>query len=121
MKASKYVRILPGDKRLKQLIAQFGDIWTVIKEKERASCLQGAGVYVQSLNHVHKRWVEERFVIQLSPKNLWNLFGIPIDEDECIEEPFLHFDVETDLYEIWRWFEEEFDLFVAVDLMGLED
>lgn len=120
MRESKYVRILPGDKRLKQLIAQFGDIWTVIKEKERASCLQGPGVYVESLNKIHKRWVEKRFSVVMSPQDLWDLLGdIPIDEDECIEESFLSFEIGTDREDIWHWFEGKFDLSVAVDLMGL--
>ncbi len=54
-------------------------------------------------------------------KVLWEAFGnIPIDEDDYIEEPFLHFDVGTDRFDIWLWFEGYFDLSVMHDLMGME-
>lgn len=39
---------------------------------------------------------------------LWEKLGdIPIDGDDCIEEPFEHFPVGTSRYEIWHWFEEQ--------------
>lgn len=42
---------------------------------------------------------------------LWIEFGdIPINEREEIEEPFLHFPEGTDRFEIWHWFEEEYDV-----------
>lgn len=51
-------------------------------------------------------------------KKLWEELGdIPIDENENIELPFLHFSVGTYRYEIWHWFEEHFDLSVVEDLM----
>lgn len=41
-------------------------------------------------------------------KNLWNDFGdIPIDDEEKIEIPFIHFPIGTDRYDIWHWFDEE--------------
>ena len=49
---------------------------------------------------------------------LWNQLGdIPIDGNECIENVFLHFPVGTGRFEIWHWFEEEFNLSIAKDLM----
>ena len=36
------------------------------------------------------------------------LGGIPIDRDECIEEPFEHFPVGTFREDIWQWFENNF-------------
>jgi hypothetical protein len=54
-------------------------------------------------------------------RSLWNELGnIPIDEDENIEEDFLHFEMGTHREEIWHWFEEEFDISVAKDLMYLQ-
>jgi hypothetical protein len=51
-------------------------------------------------------------------RKLWNILGnIPIDENDEIEEPFLHFEIGTDKFEIWHWFEEKFDLSVAKDLI----
>jgi len=53
-------------------------------------------------------------------KFLWEKLGdIPTNEDDEIEERFLHFDKGTDKFEIWHWFEENFDLSVAKDLMNL--
>jgi len=50
---------------------------------------------------------------------LWSQLGdIPINDDEEIEEPFHIFETGTDIYTIWHWFEDTFDLSVAVDLMG---
>ena len=40
-------------------------------------------------------------------------------ETECIEEEWNGFPTGTHREEIWHWFEEEFDLSVAEDLMGL--
>lgn len=53
-------------------------------------------------------------------KRLWEILGdVPCDEenDSEIEEPFQHFPIGTDKMEIWHWFEEEFNLSVAEDLM----
>lgn len=55
-----------------------------------------------------------------SAKMLWDeLKDIPTNDNMEIEEKFLHFPIGTDCHEIWHWFEEEFDLSVAKDLMGL--
>ena len=52
---------------------------------------------------------------------LWAKLGdIPVDEDDNILEPFLDFEIGTDKFEIWHWFEDSFDLSVAKDLMGLD-
>lgn len=51
---------------------------------------------------------------------LWDELGdIPCSEqdDQEIDEPFLHFEKGTDKYDIWNWFEEFFNLSVAEDLM----
>jgi len=56
-------------------------------------------------------------------ENLWDVLGnIPVNEDDELEEDFdtntgLVFEVGTDKFEVWHWFEEYFDLSVADDLM----
>lgn len=41
-----------------------------------------------------------------SLKVAWEFFGdIPMDANECMEEPFLHFPAGTHREEIWRWFD----------------
>lgn len=54
-------------------------------------------------------------------KELWEELGdIPVNDQEEIDEPFLDFEIGTDIYEIWHWFEETFNVSVAKDLMNLE-
>lgn len=52
-------------------------------------------------------------------RRLWAMLGdIPVNDDGALEEPFLAFPVGTDREDIWSWFEEVFNISVAVDLMG---
>ena len=55
---------------------------------------------------------------------LWQDFGdVPVagsGEGQRIASGWLHFKAATPIYDIWYWFEKEFDLSVAVDLMNLE-
>jgi hypothetical protein len=54
-------------------------------------------------------------------RKLWEMLGdVPTNEDDEIDGPFLHFEIGTDKFEIWHWFEEKFDLSVAKDLMFLD-
>jgi hypothetical protein len=53
-------------------------------------------------------------------KKLWaELADIPINEDEEIDVDWHIFTKGTEREEIWHWFENEFDLSVATDLMGM--
>lgn len=54
-------------------------------------------------------------------KELWVQFGeIPTNpETECIEEEWHGFSAGTFREDIWHWFEENFNVSVAEDLMGL--
>ncbi len=55
-------------------------------------------------------------------KRLWAELGdIPINEDEEIDIDWHIFSKGTDRQEIWHWFENEFDLSVADDLMGMKN
>ncbi|WP_342632743.1 hypothetical protein [Marinobacter alkaliphilus] len=53
--------------------------------------------------------------------SLWHELGdIPVDRDDQIDAPFLHFDKGEDKESVWHWFESEFGLSVAEDLMGMQ-
>lgn len=53
-------------------------------------------------------------------KKLWaELRDIPVNKDEEIDVDWHNFTKGTEREEIWHWFEEEYDLSVAKDLMGL--
>lgn len=54
-------------------------------------------------------------------KELWAAFGdVPMDpQTECIEEEWNHFPAGTFREDIWHWFEREFGVSVAEDLMGV--
>lgn len=54
-------------------------------------------------------------------KSVWaGLGNIPINEDDEIDEPFLHFEKGTDLQDIWHYIEETYDCSVACDLMRFD-
>ena len=41
-------------------------------------------------------------------QELWNKLGnIPINENDEIEEQFLHFAIGTDKLDIWHWFDDQ--------------
>ena len=51
-------------------------------------------------------------------EQLWNEFAdVPIDNDECIDKDFHHWEKGTDRYEIWHWFDERCPNSLAKDLM----
>jgi len=59
--------------------------------------------------------------MKIESKQLWKELGnIPTNENDEIEERFLHFDIGTNREEIWHWFEEEFNLSVAEDLITVQ-
>jgi len=44
-------------------------------------------------------------------KILWESLGdISVDENEEIEQPFLDFEIGTNKYYIWKWFDEQYPL-----------
>ena len=52
---------------------------------------------------------------------VWSMLGdTPTNDEEEIDEDFLCFQKGVDIYEIWHWVEETFNVSVAKDLMGLE-
>ena len=54
-------------------------------------------------------------------QELWAQLGdVPIDDDERIDESFLHFPKGTHREDIWHWFEDTFEVSVAY-LMGVAD
>lgn len=54
-------------------------------------------------------------------KCLWAKLGnTPVNDDNETEEAFLHFESGTDCHDIWHWFESEFNVSVATDLMNLQ-
>lgn len=81
--------------------------------------LIGAYRHIISIRHtIHgaSMWkiADARQVAQL----LWKDLGdVPVNEDECLDEQWCHFERGTNYHDVWHWFEEEFDLSVAEDLM----
>lgn len=53
---------------------------------------------------------------------LWAQLGnIPVNEDGCLEEPFLEFGIGTDREDVWAWFEEQRPDIKVANLMGIAD
>jgi hypothetical protein len=66
-----------------------------------------------------KRWAIENPLE--CAKCLWSALGnTPVNDDNETEEGFLHFESGTDCHDIWHWFEDEFNVSVATDLMNLK-
>ncbi len=53
-------------------------------------------------------------------RKYWDRLGdVPVNEEEAIDEAFDGFEKGTDIYSIWHYVEENFNVSVAKDLMGL--
>lgn len=54
----------------------------------------------------------------IEAQKLWYDLGtIPVNENEEIDEVFLHFQIGTSIYLIWHWFEDTYNISVHDDLM----
>ncbi len=77
----------------------------------------------EDLEIIKSRGLEESYINwkQIYVKDLWEDFGeVPMNpETEEIEEEWHEFPIGTHREEIWHWFEEQFNVSVAEDLMGL--
>jgi len=67
----KFVILEPNNKRLKQLIKEFGHCWKVINASESPHCFNGnPAMFIESLTtngngQTHSRWVELKDVTTL--------------------------------------------------------
>lgn len=53
-------------------------------------------------------------------ERLWTILSdTPVNDVNKIEATFLNFETGTDCLDIWHWFEAEFNISVATDLMHL--
>lgn len=51
-------KILPNNKRLKQLVKEHGEVWNQLTGIEFPHCFNGEpAVLIESLDRSHKRWV----------------------------------------------------------------
>lgn len=51
--------------------------------------------------------------------SLWDVFGIiPINDDEELEVPFLHFSPGTHREDVWRWFESQNPAFLVGEVLA---
>lgn len=75
------------------------------------------------LEAIKSRGLEESFINwkQTYVEDLWiDLGDVPINQEtEEIEKPWRHFCPGTHREEIWHWFEEQFNISVAEELMRL--
>lgn len=54
-----YCELIPTNKRLKQLVKEYGKTWKAISPICNPICFDGRkGIKIQSLNKNHERWVE---------------------------------------------------------------
>lgn len=83
----------------------------------------GYSITNEDLEIIKSRGLEESYINwkQVYVKDLWEEFGeVPMNpETEEIEEVWKYFLPGTHREEIWHWFEEQFNVSVAEDLMKL--
>lgn len=60
------LRITPGEKRIKQLIREFGNIWRFKRYSPNVQSLRSGGYFIESLDGNHQRWIEEKYVEKLT-------------------------------------------------------
>lgn len=51
------VILKPTTKRLKQLIKQHGECWSLLEKRSQVACFEGPGLFVESADKTHTRWV----------------------------------------------------------------
>ncbi len=56
------IKLLPINKRLKQLIKEFGEVWNIIEHRESVQCFNNEGYLVESLSSEHRRWCRKEEV-----------------------------------------------------------
>jgi len=63
------VKIKPNTNRLRQLVRDHGDIWTIISGPHNMVCFNGQpGFNVDSLDETHNRNIPADIVIEINPK-----------------------------------------------------
>jgi len=82
-----------------------------------------SGVNVHSLlsrveSHFNEESDEADGKLERAEEYWYQLADLPFDESERLEQDFEGFEVGTSKYDIWAWIEQEFDVSIAVDLMG---
>jgi hypothetical protein len=89
----------------------FADIWST--EFDAVAWI----VFVQD-NHVNgNNWALEK-PLEFA-QILWSeLADVPINDDEEIDQDYLHFNSGTPCVDIWHWFENRFNLSIGKDLNG---
>lgn len=71
-------------------------------------------------NHVNGKYWKLDNPIEYA-KVLWEeLSNIAVNDNDEIDDEYLHFEKGTHREDIWHWFEERFELSVATDLMNLQ-
>lgn len=99
-----------------QEIAQITNELQLLKDNGCDSTLQALENIAMD-NEKMEFWKEMQIA-----KRLWNDLGkVPVDDKDCIDEDWHIFKKGTSKFDIWSWFEEEFHLSVAIDLMHLEE
>lgn len=60
-------KIIPNNKRLKQLVKEFGEVWWAVSPIQKFICFDnGLGVTVESIDGKHKRHVQYPDQIQIN-------------------------------------------------------
>ena len=53
----KQVNLIPNNRRIKQLIKQYGELWNVVRLEDYVECFKGPGIFIASECGDHYRWI----------------------------------------------------------------
>lgn len=64
---SPLCKLLPTNKRLKQIIKEHGEVWSVMTAEKSVQCFNDSktGVFIESKSKLHSRWVRPTDIIYL--------------------------------------------------------
>jgi len=61
----KQANLLPTTSRMKQLIQAHGKVWNIVRESEHTICFDAKGIFIESVDGNHSRWVRPEHIQQL--------------------------------------------------------
>lgn len=104
---------LPDCQSIKSFKADFESLFVGSDSKPELYCFEHMPVLPKDKSEDEYDFDAEQ-AMKVICKRLWQEFGnVPVDHngtDGAIEEPFLHFSVGTEVYTVWYWFEDEFNI-----------
>lgn len=105
-----------------KLADDFSSVWITVaglsvylRQNDEGLSIDVYPLYAEDEEAVAGTWVtyDEVPYTDEALERLWEEFGTPVDDKECLEEPFLHFPKGTHREKVWHWFDDRHSKGVA--------